>query len=259
VAETAPWYQSVRLPGDIVTPSTFDTLAELARVPFPVSLEGQRCLDVGTAEGFWAYEMEKRGAAEVVAVDVDDGARYDWPGNMSSARRRDDAQRLLAKFDIVHEALASSVQRRNLTAYELSPEVVGEFDFVFMGSLLLHLRDPVAALASIRSVLRGELLSVDALSPPLTLLHPAQPVARLEASPLPLWWAMNLRSYRRLFGAAGLEIMASGRPFFVKQGSHYDAFTPNTRPLYGRLRRTAISRLGVLHGWVRARPLPMAE
>ena len=51
----------------------------------------------------------------------------------------------------------------------------------FIGSLLLHLRDPVAALAAIRGVLAGgELLSVDAISPLLTLLHPSQPIARFE-------------------------------------------------------------------------------
>lgn len=67
-----------------------------------------------------------------------------------------------------------------LAIYELSPELVGEFDFAFIGSLLLHPRDPVAALASVRSVLKGELLSVDAISPLLTALHPNQPPAFLN-------------------------------------------------------------------------------
>jgi tRNA (mo5U34)-methyltransferase len=260
VATSAPWYQSLRLPGGIVTPGGTDTLAELARVPFPSSLAGKRCLDVGTADGFWAFEMERRGAAEVVAVDSS-AAHWDWPGNLDPERRSayDRERTLRYNFDIAREALGSSVQRRDLTVYELDPEVVGEFDFAFMGSLLLHLRDPVAALASIRSVLRGELLSVDGLSPPLTLLHPAQPIARLEASALPLWWAMNPRSYRQLFGAAGLEIVASGRPFFVKQGPGYRVPPEDTNSPYRRIRRAAISKLGLLHAWVRAQPLRRAE
>jgi tRNA (mo5U34)-methyltransferase len=253
---SASWYQSLRLPGGIVTPGQFDTLAELARVPFPASLEGKRCLDVGTADGFWAFEMERRGAAEVVAVDVGNPARWDWPGNTDRERRieYDHERAPLDGFDIAREALGSSVQRRDLTVYELAPEVVGEFDFAFMGSLLLHLRDPVAALASIGGVLRGELLSVDALSPPLTLLHPVQPLARLEANGWPLWWAMNLRAYRRVFDAAGLEILGCGRPFFVKQGPAYRASPENERSSYRRLRQAAISKLGILHAWVRIRP-----
>lgn len=256
VAQCAPWYQSLKLPGGIVTPGMFDTLTELERVPFPSSLEGLRCLDVGTADGFWAFEMERRGATEVMAIDVDNAARWDWPGNTD--------RKLLAEqehersfpngFDTAHKALGSNVQRRDLTVYELTPEVVGEFDFVFMGSLLLHLRDPVGALTSIVSVARGELLSVDALSPPLTLIHPAQPIARLEAHGWPLWWAMNLKAYRHLFDAGGFETLASGRPFFVKQRSAYSPSPKTKHSSYERIRRAAISRLGILHAWVRARP-----
>ncbi len=255
VAEKVPWYQSLTLPGGIVTPGGTDTAAELARVPFPASLEGRRCLDVGTAEGFWAYEMEKRGAAEVLAVDVNQAASYDLPDDTTRGPHLDHERVHLSKFDIAHEALGSKVQRRNLTVYELNPDTVGQFDFVFMGSLLLHLKDPVAALSAVRSVLRGELLSVDAVSPPLTLLHPAQPIARLEASALPIWWVMNLQAYQRLFGAAGFEILASGRPFWVKQGTGYQESASHKRSSYRRMRRAAVSKLGLLHAWVRAQPL----
>src|SRR6201995_5259916 len=64
------WYHTMRLPQGIVTPGNFNTLEELERVPLPSSLDGRRCLDVGTADGFWAFEMERRGAAEVVAIDL---------------------------------------------------------------------------------------------------------------------------------------------------------------------------------------------
>ena len=40
------------------------------RVPyFPASFDGQRVLDVGTFDGFYAFLAERRGAARVVAVD----------------------------------------------------------------------------------------------------------------------------------------------------------------------------------------------
>jgi hypothetical protein len=63
------------------------------------------------------------------------------------------------------------------------PDEVGEFDFVFIGSLLLHLRDPVGALAAIRGVLRGELLSVDTISPWLTLTHLRSPLGTWGPQP----------------------------------------------------------------------------
>src|SRR6266550_5316267 len=77
------WYHSLRLPNGIVTPGSFDTLDELVHVPFPTSLAGKRCLDVATSDGFWAFEMERRGAAEVIATDVLP-SRLDWPGNAPS-------------------------------------------------------------------------------------------------------------------------------------------------------------------------------
>src|SRR5258708_262994 len=60
------WYHTMELPGGIVTPGRYDTRAVPRRLPFPASLTGMRCLDVGTADGFWAFEMERRDAHEVV-------------------------------------------------------------------------------------------------------------------------------------------------------------------------------------------------
>jgi tRNA (mo5U34)-methyltransferase len=257
IAEVS-WYHSVSLPGGIVTPGSFDNLDELARVPFPESLKGRRCLDVATADGFWAFEMERRGAEEVVAIDVRP-EHLDWPGNAASRAHVGDASASPKPrgFDVAHDALGSRVRWREISAYALDPDEVGEFDFIFIGSVLGHLRDPVGALASIRGVLRGELLSVDAISAPLTLLHPYRPVARFEAPGWPLWWVPNLQAYRRLFGAAKLEIVANGRPFFVKRGPAYRAtYEPGvTNPkasLHLRLKSAASSRLGNLHAWVRA-------
>ena len=63
------WYHSIALPGGIVTPGLYDLRPALEHSLLPRSLAGLRCLDVGTHDGFWAYEMERRGA-EVTAIDV---------------------------------------------------------------------------------------------------------------------------------------------------------------------------------------------
>src|ERR1700738_5327110 len=78
------WYTSIVLSPDVVAPGWFDTRSVARRLPFPV-LEGKRCLDVGTFDGFWAFEMEKRGAAEVVAIDILDPTQWDWPVNFTGA------------------------------------------------------------------------------------------------------------------------------------------------------------------------------
>ncbi len=143
-----------------------------------------------------------------------------------------------------------------MTVYDLDPEEVGRFDFAFIGSLLLHLRDPVGAVEAVRRVLAqdAELLSVDSISPLLTVLHPHQPIARLEAPGWPLWWVMNLAAYRRVFPAAGLRVVASGRPFRLRPGPAYEATARRARPLYGLIQPLVARSQGVPHAWVRARP-----
>jgi tRNA (mo5U34)-methyltransferase len=253
------WYHTIELPGDVRTPGNFDTARELAHLPFPESLEGMRCLDVATADGFWAFEMERRGASEVLAVDVRP-ERMDWPGNADArpvpAFPQPEGE---TGFEIAHEALKSQVKWRELSAYDLTPEDIGEFDFVFIGSVLMHLRDPVAALAAIGSVLRGKLLSVDAISPRLTLQHPRRPMASLEAPGWPLWWVPNLSAYRALFPAAKLEVVDTGRPFFVKRRPAYvGPYVANEKvrrsAVISSVKTVVLSRLGNLHSWVYATP-----
>ena len=248
------WYHTIDLGDGLVTPGLYDTQAECRRVPLPDSLAGRRCLDIGTADGFWAFEMERRGAAEVVALDIDDPDDYDWPGSRDereSERFRRDHPNHRRAFELASSVLGSRVMRVNARVYDLDPATHGAFDFAFMGSLLLHLRDPVGALMAIRPLVRGELLSVDSISPLLTLLHPRQPVARLEAPGWPLWWVMNVAAYRHLFEAAGFTPVAAGRPFRVASNPGHEPKSRSARPLLGAAQR-ALARRGIPHAWVLA-------
>lgn len=245
----------IELPGGVVTPGVWNTIDSRKRVPLPASLSGKRCLDVATADGFWAFEMEKLGADEVIGIEVKDGVSLDWPAAVDAAtRRKDEAVQRGGAFQIAKEALGSSVQRVETSVYELSPEGLGLFDFAFVGDLLLHLRDPVGALSSISRVVTGELLSVDCIAPLLTVLHPRQAIGRLEAPGWPLWWVVNLAAYRRMFPAAGWEIMRSGPLFWVRHGPGFRLQPRAARPLFGPLRDLSIKRFGLLHSWVLARP-----
>jgi tRNA (mo5U34)-methyltransferase len=69
------WYHTLELAPGVETPGFFDLRPLLREFPLPPSLAGMRCLDVGTFDGFWAFAMERRGAAEVVAIDVLDPDR----------------------------------------------------------------------------------------------------------------------------------------------------------------------------------------
>src|SRR5688500_9812041 len=72
------WYHSIDVVDGASTKGWFDLRHALADMPFP-DVRGLRCLDVGTWDGFYAYELERRGAAEVVAIDVPDLTALDYP------------------------------------------------------------------------------------------------------------------------------------------------------------------------------------
>ena len=249
------WYHTIALPGGVVTRGEYDLRDTLRRLPFPPSLRGKRCLDVGTHDGFWAFEMERRGADEVVAIDLDDPARYDWPLPRpplegEAAQPRD------AAFRLAHEALGSRVQRRVLSVYDLSREEVGGFDFVFIGTLLLHLRDPIGALAAIRRVCDGELLVNDVISLSMTLRRRGAPAAALSTiDDAPFWWVPNAAGLERYVRAAGFEVLARGRPYLARNGAGAVKLGWRARGA-ASLRRMLVLKLGVPHAWVVGRPLP---
>jgi len=110
------------------------------------------------------------------------------------------------------------VQRLELSVYDLDPSVVGEFDFVYVGSLLMHLRDPVRALERVRSVCRGTLLVVDNIDLALTVLHPRRPVAALDGVGRPWWWKMNLAALIRAVEAGGFRLTAPAKRVWMPVG-----------------------------------------
>lgn len=259
------WYHVLDLPGGVTTPGWFDLRPSASVVPLPASLEGKRCLDVGTWDGFWAFEMERRGASEVVAIDLDDPEAWDWPPQSRLGDAARDRLKFLdgfksdaAGFRLAHEALGSSVERRSLSVYDLSPEVIGTFDVVFLGSLLLHLRDPVRALDSLRSVCTGEAVIADMVDWVPSVLRPRTPTARLEGLDQSWWWIPNRAGLHRMVESAGFEIVDRTGLYVVPTGPAHPTAPLRDLPrglLTAKGREALVVRLrGLPHTAVRARP-----
>ena len=259
IATVPSWYHSIEVAPGVVTPGAFDLRPIVDRLPWP-DVRGKRCLDVGTYDGFLAFELERRGAAEVVAVDLPGYEHWDWELEQRAMgpeyMRRVAGTHVGAGVRIARELLGSAVELEHVSVYELDPESIGQFDVVVCGSLLLHLRDPLRALAAIRSVCRGVLLSTNTVELGLSLLHPRRPLFRLDGtSGATQWWLSNRAGNRQLLRASGFELIQESGLYAIPFGPIHPR--PSRRPL--SLLRSAgrialAGRDGVVHQAFLARP-----
>ena len=208
-----------------MTPGRIDLRETVGKV-LPSDLAGRRALDIGTFDGFWAFEMERRGA-DVVAIDVPSLESAEWPAinrDRLEATAREWGLELGRGFRLAAEALGSSVERVECPVQELTAERIGgAVDFVFSGAILLHLRDPVGALERIHDALApgGQLVILEPFSPARTIRSPRRPVA--EFQPLTTsfnWWLPNLAGLEAWLTAArfeGVERLGFHRPQAIKR------------------------------------------
>ena len=181
------WWHMIEVAPGVVTPGSWDLRPTAERMPWPESLAGLRALDVGTMDGFWAFELERRGAGEVLAIDIANPARE--------------------RFAVAAELLGARAEYRELDVYDLDEADVGEFDIVVMGYVLQLVRDPLRALEAVLGVCRGHLLLLETVSLPLSLLP--SPVARLDARrDGSEWFVFNKRGLRKALELAGFEVEA---------------------------------------------------
>ena len=199
--EGLDWYHTIDLGHGMTTPGRFNHLPLLEDYRLPERLDNLRVLDVATMNGFWAFQMESRGASEVVAIDVDKLGDLDVPPN---ERRRMTPEQLDEKrgtgFFIAKEILGSQVDRRNLNVYDLSSEKVGKFDFIFVGDLLLHLMNPIKAAANICEVTSGVAHVVDCFNPYLS-----KSTMSYQGAEQGTWWGMSLSALERVLWDSGFK------------------------------------------------------
>jgi tRNA (mo5U34)-methyltransferase len=208
-AEAFDWYHTLELAPGLVTRGFFDHRPYVRHYGLPEDLRGARALDVGAQDGFWSFELERRGA-EVTALDLDDPAALDWPRHLRQAgvARRGGGFPLAQGegFRIAHEALGSKVRRVAMSAYEATPEALGgRFDLVLVGSILIHLRDPALALERLADLCSGRLVLAEEYSRRLGWV-PRLRVAEFRGeSPWMTWWIPTARTWASLLRCARFE------------------------------------------------------
>ncbi len=259
VARNPMWYHSIEVAPGLVTPGMFDLRPIVQRLPWP-DVRGKRCLDVGTYDGFLAFELERRGAAEVLATDIADHEQWDWPLHLRARGpeyfRHVAGEKKGIGFEIARELRGSSATLEQINVYDLDPARIGTFDVVVCGSLLLHLRDPLRALAAVRSVCSGWFLSTDQVDLWPSLRHRERALLRLDGtSDAAQWWLPNAAGHRQLLRASGFEVARDSGLYCIPFGPAHPPRGRGPRGLATRLvRRLVGGSDGVPHHAVLGRP-----
>lgn len=196
------WYHSIELAPGHRTDGWFDMSEYVRHYGLPERMDGMRALDIGTWDGFWAFEMEGRGA-DVVALDLDDERRLDWPPRRRPSEFSSEPRG--SGFRLAHELRGSSVERVNMSIYDATPEELGTFDLVFCGSVLIHLRDQFLALDRIAGLCSGTFISVEEYDRVTSLLPIPVSRYRVDRDSDIVFWQPSRKTWRRMAWSAGFE------------------------------------------------------
>jgi len=168
------WFHSIDLgDGEITsgTKSVGELVAQTNALCLPLSLAGQTALDVGAWDGFFSFELERRGARRVVALDqyawsLDLRAQREYHAQMRARghqeRPAEEVPGLMdpvglpgrAGFDYARGRLGSRVEPVVGDFMTMDLAELGRFDVVLFLGVLYHLKDPFLALRRLRDVTR---------------------------------------------------------------------------------------------------------
>jgi len=175
--EKINWYHSIDLGNGIITKGRDPSLEKVKILHLDEDLSGKSVLDIGTWDGFYSFEAERRGAKDVLAIDS-----FVW--------KKKNIGR--AGFDFARKALNSKVRDKEMEFMDISPENIGTFDIVIFSGILYHMRHPLHILEKVSSVTKEKLIVetyLDALDiqRPAMIFYPGTELAEDPSN----WWGPN--------------------------------------------------------------------
>jgi SAM-dependent methyltransferase len=203
---------------------------------------GNRCLDVGCASGFLTFELERRGAAEVVSVDAATSAqlefvpfadpRFDLAARLAEAAR--EHQRIQDAYWLAHRLLGSRARVHYGTAYDL-PAALGQFDVAVVGMLLPHVREPFRVLEQVAARTTDTII-VTQQAPQIDGAYAYFMPDQNTLDPYWAWWSLSEDCTARMLGVLGFEVVSRVRAEHAatNRGDGYTAPTEACTALVAR-------------------------
>lgn len=142
IAALGPWFHNLRLRGVQTAPNHF--LGDYPEVKFarfrhiiPADLGGMSVLDIGCNAGFYALEMKRRGADEVLGIDTD--------------------EHYLQQARFAAEIEGMTIEFRRMAVWDVA-RLGRTFDLVLFMGVFYHLRHPLLALDLIHEHVAKDLM-----------------------------------------------------------------------------------------------------
>ena len=137
-AQGRTWFHTFNFDGGYTIAGYDPTDRKANLFGLPASLAGKRVLDVGTYDGYFAFEAARRGG-DVLATD-----KFSWDWHESDAREN---------FELIREFTGLPVRDQTIAVEDLSPDSIdGPYDVVLFYGVLYHAPDPLGYLEAVRSV-----------------------------------------------------------------------------------------------------------
>jgi len=199
-------YHTLRFPNGYVLKGRWDMEKYLKHYQIPEDLNGKTVLDIGPANGFFSFEMFKRGA-EVVAIDVNKECWSEDLNNLMSAN---------VKFKI-----------KDLATID---ESFGKFDIVFCSNMLQHHPDLVGNIQRIKKITKN--MAILCMGVMQDSQFRDNPIARFVGGPggggggkiLGFYWKPNMKCFSKIAEFAGFKSVKEISTFEVKHENQIDSF-----------------------------------
>lgn len=234
IEELGPWFQNLILNCVSTAPAHF--LGDYPAVKWrsfaaalPEDLSGRTVLDIGCNAGFHSFEMRRRGAERIVAIDED--GRY------------------LAQARFAAEVLGiGGIEFRQMSVYDVE-RLAERFDLVLFLGVIYHLRHPLLALDLLHAHVTRDLLVYQSLQrgsgsadkSPLAE-HPFEETALFDRPDFPRlhfveheyasdwtnWWVPNAACSAAMLRSAGFCIEANpeSEVFICRRLGDHDGWGP---------------------------------
>lgn len=169
------FYHTIELPDHGVQVGQWDLREGIGPYLGDFNWGGRRVLELGAANGFVTWALEKRGA-EVVCVDLSEHQTWDhvpFSGTVPEADiegGRKVIRQLNKAWWLTKSQLQLKARVVYSTVYEV-PSAIGTFDAAFFGCILQHLRDPFLALQRAASFGPEAIIVTEVMPEPVRIHH----------------------------------------------------------------------------------------